>query len=358
MRYLSVLAPSVLPFLVCFPAVSQEIVSAHSGTLHFAEGTVLIDGQQVDHRPAVFPSIPQGSTLGTEKGRAEVLLTPNVVLRLDEDSAIRLASNSLIDTRIEFLRGSIIVDSMNAPDAPPVTITYQLSAVRFTKPGIYRIDADTGVLQAYTGEAKVTTPQGKTPVVDTSKLFFFDLGTVTNKFGEPNEDEFYDWARGRADAIAAENQLASEANAPPDDSDSGLGILNNPLPSGGALPWYGAGIPTSPGLGAYSFSDPWAYSYLGFAPGFATYNVFPMFVVLRPRNWHTGTGTGTGGSHWPHGPQGSAYAPTHIGTYYSPIRGPIYTPRPPASIGSRPAVAYHPHPVAPVSAPRAIGIHH
>lgn len=346
MRRLRVLVPSILPFLVCFPGFSQEVISAHSGTVHFSEGAVLIDGQPIDRKPATFPAIPQGSTLSTEQGRAEVLLTPNVVLRLDEDSAFRLASNSLTDTRVQFLRGSAIVDTTNATEAPPVVLVYEHCRIRFPKPGIYRIDSDTGVFQTYSGEARIATPEDKNPTIDPSKLFFFDLGTVTNKFGEPNEDEFYDWARGRADAMSAENQLAAEGNADPDDSGSGAGVFTAPLPSYGTLPPY-----SSLG-GGYALTDPWLNPFFGFTGGggLFSYNAVPVFLIV-PRRLYWGSG-----SHWPHRPVTSVYPPIRSGTSLAPIRRPIYTPRPASSFAPRPMrPAYSaPHPIAPAAAPHAV----
>lgn len=347
MSRIRVLVPSILPFLLCLPAASQEVISAHSGTIHFSEGAVFVDGQPLERKAAIFPNIKEGSTLGTEKGRVEVLLTPGVVLRLDENSAIRLASNSLTDTQIEFLRGSAILDSMNASAAPPVVMTYQRCQIRFPKAGIYRIDSDTGVFQAYTGEARIETPEGKTPNIDNSKLFFFDLGTVTNKFGEPNEDEFYDWARGRADSIAAENQLAAQGAAPDPDDSFAAGIFNAPLPS--------YGFPSYPGLGGYAIGAPLYDPFFGFSAGaFAPYNVFPVFLVVRPRNWQSGSG-----SHWPHSPQ-STYTPTHLGTSISPIRLPVFTPRPATSFAPRPAARPSfaaPRPSAPATVMRAPMVH-
>jgi hypothetical protein len=351
MRRIRMLVPSVLSFLIAFPAASQEVISAHSGTVNFLEGEVFLNDEPLERKAATFPSIKEGSTLRTEKGRAEVLLTPGVVLRLDENSAVRLASNSLTDTQVEFLKGSAIVDTLNASGAPPVVLLYQHCRIRFPKPGIYRLDSDTSVLQAYSGQAQVETAEGKSPTVDASKLFFFDLGTVTNKFGEPNEDEFYDWARGRADAITAENQLTAEANADPGDGDSGAGIFATPLPSYGTFGTY----PSSPALGgSYALGGPLFDPYFGFTGGaFAPYNVFPIFLVVRPRNWQSQQG-----AHWPHRPQMPTYTPTHIGTSLLPIRTPII-PRPVPSVSSparysRPVVAA-PRPSAPVGGIRAIG---
>lgn len=333
-----------LPCLACFllfwsTASAQEVVSAHAGVVHFFEGAVSIDNQPLAHKAATFPAINPNSSLRTERGRAEVLLTPGVFLRLDENSAMRMTANALTATEVEFLQGSAIIDSMEALGTPPIVLTYMHCRIRFPKPGIYRIDSDTGVLQAYTGQLEVAGASGKPVAVDPTKLYFFELEALTNKFGEPNEDEFYDWARGRADAISAENQVAAQSMADPADSDPGSSIFSGgSLPSFGTLAPYPA-IDNSYGLG--TMFDP----FFGFGGGgFAPYNVFPIFLVVRPSKWT---------SRWPHRnptPVSGSVGRRPIGP--APIRPPIFTPRPaPAASGGirtyRPAPVAPPRPVAP-----------
>src|SRR2546429_3861810 len=48
-----------------------------------------------------FPDVKENWQLRTEEGRAEVLLTPGVFLRVSENSAIRMIANRLIDTRVD-----------------------------------------------------------------------------------------------------------------------------------------------------------------------------------------------------------------------------------------------------------------
>jgi hypothetical protein len=328
--------------LACGIAPCQEVVSAYAGTVHYFEGAVFIDDHALEHKAAVFFSIPNGSTLRTEKGRAEVLLTPGVVLRLDEDSSIRLISNALTDTRVEFTKGAALLDTLGASGAPPVVLTYQHCQIRFPKPGIYRLDSDTSVLQAYEGETRVTSAEGKTSTVDTSKLFFFDLGTVTNKFGEPNEDAFYDWARGRADALSAENQLAAESMDNSAPSDNAPFIWSTPAPNIGSYPTY-------PIFDTTYYAGP-AFNPFGYAAGpFAPFGVWPVVVLERRRpaqSWQH--------QPWPHRPiSGAAIGAGHTGIATSPLRFPVVTPRPAPSISmrpQRPVTGVAPHPVAPAAA--------
>lgn len=336
MRWTHVLFPSAFSLLLSLPLPGQEVVSAYAGAIHFLEGSVFLDDQPLEHRPAVFPSMKINSTLRTTEGRAEVLLTSGVVLRIDENSAIRMISNRLTDTRVEFLKGAAILDTVAVTSQPPLVLIYQRCEIRFPKPGIYRLDDDTGVLQAYMGEAKVLAPEGKTSLVDSSKLFFFDLGTLTNKFGEPNEDEFYDWARGRADAISAENQLAAQSQADAADPDSTPYLWTAPVPYSGNFPVYSTLDPTY--LPGSMFNPYFAFGAQPFVP----FGVWPVVVLDR-------RGLGQH-QHWPHRPVPTAASSLHMGVSSSPLRAPVFQPRPLPSVSiraPRSPVYAAPHPVAP-----------
>jgi len=64
------------------PARGQAVISTRSGLVHFFEGSVYVAGQPLEARLGKFASIPEGGELRTEQGRAEVLLTPGVFLRI------------------------------------------------------------------------------------------------------------------------------------------------------------------------------------------------------------------------------------------------------------------------------------
>ncbi len=218
MGLLRIVFPSVLALQMCPGIFGQEVISARSGMVHFTEGRVFLDDQQLDRKSGSFPAIKESSTLRTERGRAEVLLTPGAFLRLDENSSIRMVSTELVDTRLVFLSGSVILDLTDSRGGNAIEVTYRDSRARFPKKGVYRLDADTGVLQVYSGEAEATY-DGKQTKLDDSHLFFCWLGLETSKLGNGTEDEFYDWASDRNQVISEENQLAQETAADPGDVD-------------------------------------------------------------------------------------------------------------------------------------------
>src|SRR6202167_837891 len=91
------------------PAGAQSVISTHSGVIHYFEGAVYLGDQSLESHLGRFPTVPQGAELRTAEGRAEVLLTPGVFLRMGDRSAIRMVADDLADTQVELEAGSIIV---------------------------------------------------------------------------------------------------------------------------------------------------------------------------------------------------------------------------------------------------------
>ncbi len=386
MRFTQVLLPSAAALLACFQMSAQAVISAHSGVVHFSEGSVFLDDQPLDHKFATFPNIKEGSTLRTEKGRAEVLLTPGVFLRVDENSAIRMRSNALTDTRVDFLGGSAIIDSLDALADNHVAIFYKDTEVRFPKQGVYRLDYEPGTLQAYSGEAAVTH-DGKTSNVDESHLFFFTLDLDTKKLTDGTDDEFYDWARERSNDISAENQLAAQNSGEVGDADGGdpNALAANPnfgLPNSG-IP--NTGIPNAgiPGYSIPGYDYPMSSALINpFGPysggwGYYPYSAFPLIVIARPYGYRNGHSPWVHGSSttnpWPHRPwptstTSSGYRPTWNGTSLGISNVPsmrYVVPPPLSSTVGRPGYVPHPtyvphstyapHPAVAPSAVHAIG---
>jgi hypothetical protein len=97
--------------LTATPGLAQYVVSAKSGTVNFTEGQVQLDGRTLESSVTHYPDIKEGSVLSTEDGRAEVLLTPGVTLRLGDHASLKMITNRLIDTRVELLGGKAVVEA-------------------------------------------------------------------------------------------------------------------------------------------------------------------------------------------------------------------------------------------------------
>src|SRR5579862_2307249 len=159
--------------LIGCPIFGQSVVSVHAGVVHFFEGSVSIDGQPLEQKFGRFFDIKAGSELRTDQGRAEVLLTPGVILRVDQNSSIRMLDNRLTAARVEFIGGSAAADTMNAPPNPPVTILYRGYEVHLKQAGRYRFDSAPPELRVERGEAEVAY-KGRSVVVAGDQVLRLD----------------------------------------------------------------------------------------------------------------------------------------------------------------------------------------
>ena len=200
-------------WIAVFPllGLAQSVVSTRSGVVHFFEGTVSVGGQQLEQKFGRFPEIGEGRELRTEHGRAEILLTPGVILRLDENSAIRLVSNKLSDTRVELVDGSAILESNEAETDTSVTLIYKNWQVLAPKQSVYRIQAEPARVQVYRGAVAVSTREQKdaVPVRDGEVLPLAEV-LVAERSTAASGDDFKSWAMSRSDAVAADNAIAAE----------------------------------------------------------------------------------------------------------------------------------------------------
>jgi hypothetical protein len=80
-------------------ALSQSFtMSAKPGVLNYVEGEVYLNGDRLSHEAVRATFLHANDTLSTDSGKAEVLLTPGVFLRLGSNAEVRMISAGLVDT--------------------------------------------------------------------------------------------------------------------------------------------------------------------------------------------------------------------------------------------------------------------
>lgn len=272
-------------------ASAQAVVSTHSGVVHYFEGTVLLGGQPLESRLGKFSMMPEGSLLRTEQGRAEVLLTPGTILRLDQNSSLRMLSNSLEDTRVELVAGSATLDAGMPAPGSALTILQQGRQITFPQAGLYRIDSTPARLEVREGEAQVADDSGAVVPVEHGMSLALDqplkqpLHESSAIAANSARDAFDDWSRGREDSVSADNAIAANIQDPADLSDPA--VAPDPV-----LVASGLAYPTQPGFTQFpmiglspvnSIYD----SLYPFQPGFYSlylpgYTYRPLFLLASP----------------------------------------------------------------------------
>lgn len=215
---------------------AQSALSAHSGMIHYVEGTVTLEGQAVEPKFGEFPEVKNGQTLATTEGRVEVLLTPGVFLRLSEDSSFKMISNKLADTSLEVVSGSALIEVDELLKDNMLMIKVKDSSIELSKHGLYRIDADPSRLKVYDGEALVTSGS-QTVTAHKGRQVDLNGVLVASNFDPKTTDPFYRWASRRSSYISTANVSSARAVGDP----GYQGLLTSGFSAGTWAwnPWYG-----------------------------------------------------------------------------------------------------------------------
>jgi hypothetical protein len=278
--------PLILALAGSISIWGQSAISAHSGMIHYVEGKVLLEGQPVDPKFGEFPEVKNDQVLQTEEGRAEVLLTPGVFLRVSENSSFRMLSNRLSDTSLEVLSGSTMfeVDELLKDNA--ITVRYKDATVSLSKRGLYRFDADAERLRVYDGDAEAIYG-GKTVQVHKGRQVMLDETLTASNFDLKDTDAFYNWASRRSEYVAAANVSSARAagNSGLGNGCAGFANTNGTLCNGGYGSYGGYGSPYgmwawNPYYGMFTYLPGMGYGYNPF--GWAFYSPYTVGSIFIP----------------------------------------------------------------------------
>jgi hypothetical protein len=273
--------PLALAILAASSAFGQSVISAHSGVIHLSEGQVTVDGTEVRQKFGEFGDVKTGQVLATQDGRAEVLLTPGVFLRVNEDSSFKMLKNKLDDTQIEILTGTAMVQVNELLEGNAITLKFHDASIALAKKGLYRVDAQKNLLRVYDGEAQVAS-NDKNLTVKKGHELELEGKLEAKNFDTKETDAFYRWNERRDGYIAEANVYAAKSAR-----DSGFGYSGTAMGFGAGSwawnPWFGM-FTYLPYNGSY-FS-PFGFGY--FSPGYVGY----LYMPGSPYYYYGGYGTG------------------------------------------------------------------
>jgi len=193
------------------------------GAVNYVEGRVSLDGKPLDSTPE-SRAVQTGHVLQTENGRAEVLLTPGVFIRLGQNSALRMVSATPSVTRVELLRGELLAEVIELPNHGRLEVVDGEAYTQLVQAGIYEFRADHRAILVYRGKARIkddarglTLGAGQEIQPDPNSALH------RSKFDRTETDGLYSWSAQRATDAAycseatAYNLLALDFGAKYDD---------------------------------------------------------------------------------------------------------------------------------------------
>jgi hypothetical protein len=259
--FLAMLAILILP-------AGLAIAAAMPGAVNYVEGQVTIAGQPVTSRAIGSAQLEPNQVMQTAQGRAELLLTPGVFLRLGDHSAVGLISPNLGDTRVELLQGKAIVEVTEIFKDNNLWVVLDGSSARLDKEGLYSFDADARQVQVFDGEATVQVNDHQVNLKKDRQLALVQPFKATHFDAKAHaeQDPLYAWSNLRSEYEAeASMQSAQNIFVGGDPYWYGPGwYWNSAWDMYGFIP--GDGIWYSPF--GWPFYSPWmAYGYGGYGFG-------------------------------------------------------------------------------------------
>ena len=193
-------------------APNYNAAAAQPGALNYVEGSAMLDGSPLSRNDVGRATVEPGQTISTNTGKAEVLLTPGVFLRLDDHSAVKMISPDLTRTQVEIEQGRAAVEVDQIFPQNDLQIVDGGVTTQLLKNGFYEFDAGRPEALVFQGKAAVSEGDGKfKDIKDHHEVALVSNAELkSSSFNTKDaQDQFYNWSLLRSQYLAeANNQIA------------------------------------------------------------------------------------------------------------------------------------------------------
>jgi len=235
------------------------------GTLNYVEGQASIGSEALDSKSVGSSELQPGESLTTEQGKAELLLTPGVFLRVGNNSSVKMISPSLTNTEIEVDHGNAMIEVDEIHPENDIRVTADGTTARLLKTGFYDFNLNQNQLRVFDGQAYVESGSQHAKVKGGHELTLADNSSYkVHKFDKKmyEEGDLYRWSSLRSAYLAEANVDAAGAYAA----------------EGWGGPGWGAGWDWDPWFDAFTFVPADGIFFSPFGWGFYS----PWWVYQAP----------------------------------------------------------------------------
>lgn len=230
-------------------APAWAVDTALPGTLNYIEGQAAVGNQSLNSQSIGSVELQPGQTLTTGIGKAEILLTPGVFLRVGDNSAVKMVSSNLTNTQADVTKGQATVEVAEVHPYNHLQVGENGVSTQMLKDGLYAFDADHNQVSVLKGEALVQDNDRSVKVKGGHELNLNQTGQLkTVKFDKKafETSDLYRFSDLRSEYLAEANvDMARQYYA-------------------GGSGWYGPGW----------YWDPWFWSYTWIPGGGMFYSPF------------------------------------------------------------------------------------
>ena len=259
MRWFNAFVSFPLAVLFCGAAWASvpNTNSAVPGTLNYVEGNASIGSQDLNSKSIGSAELQPGQSLTTAQGKAEVLLTPGVFLRLGDNSEVKMVSPSLTNTEVQVERGNAMIEVAEIHPENDLRVSAAGTTTRLLKTGLYDFNMRQDELRVFDGQAKVENGREDVKVKGSHEIMLApNEKNKSHKFDkkEYEEGDLYRWSSLRSSYLA-------EANV--DEASNYMNSSWGPGPG-----WWGTGWYFDPYFDAFTFMPGDGIFYSPFGWGF------------------------------------------------------------------------------------------
>jgi hypothetical protein len=190
--------------------LAQRVISAKSGLVLFVQGRVSVEGGRLKAGES-YRQLKDGESLSIERGRAEVLLNPGVILRLGDMSRLHMDDVNLTDACVSLESGSAVITVNYILKSDRIRLLADGNVILMKRQGVYRLDVGRldiaqARLRVFSGRAEVGRDGSPTMVaVKRGEAVDLDDGFKLAKFDPKETDALQRWANVRSWTLAPRN---------------------------------------------------------------------------------------------------------------------------------------------------------
>jgi hypothetical protein len=190
---------------------------ARPGTVNYVEGTVAMGGQSLDAK-SIGMELGVGQSMTTLNGKAEILLTPGVFLRLGPNSSATLIAAGLTDTEVQLVQGRAMIEVDQIFPENHLRMIQGSFAIDLQKKGLYDFDAARNQVRVFDGEALIAEGSRRIEIKGGHEVNLAMGADITAHGFDKKafEDDLYNWSSLRSSYLAEANigEARMYANAP------------------------------------------------------------------------------------------------------------------------------------------------
>lgn len=196
------------------PGANEQGNFPDPGTVNYIQGSASLNGSVLNNKSIGSVQLRAGQELTTGNGKAELLLTPGIFLRVGSNSTVKMISPDLEQTQVELEHGELGVEVDQIFKQNMIQVMDHGVTTQLMKTGYYEFTTDPAEAKVFDGQAEVQVQQGKWEKVKGRHELAFNAGEPQKSHGfntQPTNDALYNWSKLRSQYLAeANNQIAGD----------------------------------------------------------------------------------------------------------------------------------------------------